>query len=172
MGSIFTVSFRYSGSRAIEHVVLWCGNRCGSTRRNPESGEKKREGKRREDTRRDETPGKVVGSGKECLMCSRTQTAIPSKNLMKPKISVVKPKNFNDVITLDLKIKIDGNHHILWIIDSFSRYTKGVVLKTKQPMEVIKGLLNNWFYVVGPPQVSGTSSSWTFCLFHKASLVW
>ena len=58
---------------------------------------------------------------------------------MKPKISVVKPKNFNDVITLDLKIKIDGKHHILWIIDSFSRYTTGVVLKSKQPMEVICG---------------------------------
>ena len=38
-------------------------------------------------------------------------------NLRCPKISTVKTKHFNDIIMLDLKINIDGQHHILWVID-------------------------------------------------------
>ena len=52
---------------------------------------------------------------------------------------------------MDLKINIDGTHHILWIVDVFSRFVKGVAIKTKSTVEVLKGILNAWFYNVGPP---------------------
>lgn len=38
------------------------------------------------------------------------------------------------------------------MIDSFSRFTKGVVVKIKTGMEIIKGILNELFYCVGPPK--------------------
>ena len=40
----------------------------------------------------------------------------------------------------------------MWMVDSFSRLAKGVVLKNKTAIEIIKGLLNEWFYCYGPPQ--------------------
>lgn len=61
---------------------------------------------------------------KRCKTCQNFQ---PNKR--KPKISVVKARCFNDILTIDLKIKIDGKNNILWMIESFTRYAKGVVVK-------------------------------------------
>ena len=70
---------------------------------------------------------------KRCKVCQKHQ---PNKR--KPELSILKAKGFNDVVMLDLKIKIDGKNYILWMIDSFTRYTKGVVMKSKHALEIIK----------------------------------
>jgi hypothetical protein len=75
---------------------------------------------------------------KRCKVCQKFQ---PNKR--KPKVSAVKARCFNDILTLDLKIKIDGKSNILWMIDSFSRYAKGLVVKTKTGLEITKGILNH-----------------------------
>ena len=50
---------------------------------------------------------------------------------------------------MDLKF-FDGVP-VLWIIDSFSRYAIGKVLRSKEIEEVVKALENEWFLKMGAP---------------------
>ena len=56
------------------------------------------------------------------------------------------------MITVDLKIGIIKDRKIWWIIDAFSKYAKGVVLKTKTAEEVVQGLKDGWFWMVWAPR--------------------
>ena len=69
-----------------------------------------------------------------------------------PKVSTVKPKSFNEVITVDLKINIRNGKNILWLICSFSRFVRGVELKGKTAQEVVKAIEDEWIHVVGCPK--------------------
>ena len=63
---------------------------------------------------------------KKCPICQKSQ-----KGQDIPKISTFKPKSFNEIVTVDLKINIKKGKHILWLIDTFSRFTRGVELNRK-----------------------------------------
>ena len=65
-----------------------------------------------------------------------------------PKISTFKPKSFNEVITVDLKINIKKGKHILWMIDPFSRFTRGVEVKSKTALEVVNAIEKEWIFVM------------------------
>ena len=68
-----------------------------------------------------------------------------------PKVSMTMSKTFNDVVTLDLKKWKVPKKNILYIIDSFSRFTVGVVLKDGTGKEVAKGLESQWITKFGAP---------------------
>ena len=93
---------------------------------------------------------------KRCKVCQRKQ---PGKH--KPKVSVVKPKGNNDVLTVDLKINVKNNLNVLWMIDPFNRFAKGLVVKTKTAEEVVEGIKYNWFYQFGAPQTGIWSDNGT-----------
>ena len=84
---------------------------------------------------------------KRCRICQLNQS---SKNM--PKISTVRPKSFNEIVTVDLKINITKTSHVLWLIDPFSRLVKGCEVKTKTAQEVVSSIEDKWFYSVGCPR--------------------
>ena len=66
------------------------------------------------------------------------------KTLDRPKVSLAKASQPNEILSIDLKeIKAD-NLHILFITDKCTRYTRGQVIKTKQPRDVIQAIETNW----------------------------
>ena len=81
---------------------------------------------------------------KKCDVCQRTRRSQGHQKFTFPKSS-----SFNEIIAIDLK-EINGVH-ILWMICSFTRYAKGVVLKSKEASEVVKGLYFGWFFIFGGP---------------------
>ena len=83
---------------------------------------------------------------KRCKICQKSQ-----KGQDVPKVSTFKPKTFNEIVTVDLKINIKKGSHILWMIDPFSRFARGVEVKSKTSTEVIQAIENEWFYVIGCP---------------------
>ena len=83
----------------------------------------------------------VVNSCETCQLTKRSNSV--------PKVSGVMPARPNDILTLDLKFfeKIP----VLWMIDAFSRFALGVVLKSKEMDEVVRNLENEWFMKFGKP---------------------
>ena len=79
-----------------------------------------------------------------CDTCQRTK-----KSLGTPKFSFPKATNFNEILSIDLK-EIEGKY-ILWIICSFTRFARGVVLKSKVAKEVVNGLYHGWWLLYGCP---------------------
>ena len=65
--------------------------------------------------------GKVVNG---CKVCQKF-----AKLVSRPKITLPKSSTFNEVFTLDFKSF--GSNHILWIIDSFSRFLQGKAIDNK-----------------------------------------
>ena len=70
---------------------------------------------------------------------------------MRPKISVLRPDNFNDIVMIDLKMNIKPGKHILWMIGAYSCYAKGVVLKSKCAEEVVEKIESEWFHILRAP---------------------
>ena len=68
---------------------------------------------------------------RQCGVCQKFQ-----KGKEVPKVSTVRPKEFNKVVTVDLKINIKNGRNILWMICPFSRFVRGVELKSKTAEEV------------------------------------
>ena len=54
---------------------------------------------------------------------------------------------FNEVVTLDLKTF--GLKHVLWIIDSFSRFVQGKVIKNKRAKMIVKAVMDSWILCFG-----------------------
>ena len=84
---------------------------------------------------------------KKCRVCQKFQ-----KGKEVPKVSTVKPKSFNKVVTVDLKINIKNGKNILWLICPFSIFARGVELNGKTAEEVISTIEDEWIHVVGCPK--------------------
>ena len=75
-----------------------------------------------------------------CKVCL-THKRAPSD----PKVGLPLACDFNQCVTLDLRGPInDQKHYILYAIDSFSRMTRGIIVKNKQPETIVKALLDVW----------------------------
>ena len=62
-----------------------------------------------------------------------------------PKVGLPLATEFNQCVTLDLKGPINANnHYIMYAIDSFSRLTRAVIVKNKQPASIVKGIVDVW----------------------------
>ena len=85
---------------------------------------------------------------KRCEVCQKKR-----KSQSAPRVSFMKASSFNDILTLDLKEKKVGGQkrYILWIICAFSRFAKGMALKSKEMSEVTKALYHGWFCNYGCP---------------------
>ena len=66
-----------------------------------------------------------------------------------PKVSLPKSHDFNEVIAIDLKQM--GKKFILWMICTFSRFIKGVVINNKEADTVMNALQNGWNLNYGYP---------------------
>ena len=62
-----------------------------------------------------------------------------------PTVGFPLSRDFNQTVTLDLKGPInDDNNYILYAIDSFSRLTRGIIIKNKRPETIVKALIDVW----------------------------
>ena len=57
-------------------------------------------------------------------------------------VAMPRASAFNDILTLDIKMR-DGKL-ILYMIDHFSRLTKGIFVKSKKPPEIVKAIMLHW----------------------------
>ena len=85
---------------------------------------------------------------KRCEVCQKKK-----KSQSIPKLSFMKPSSFNEILTLDLKEKKIGGQkrYILWVICGFSRFAKGMALKSKEMTDITKALYHGWFCNYGCP---------------------
>ena len=57
-------------------------------------------------------------------------------------VAMPRPSTFNEVLTLDLKI--GEEKLILYMINHFSRLTKGVFIKSKKLAEAVNAIMLHW----------------------------
>ena len=81
---------------------------------------------------------------RECIPCQKYK-----KSLGTPKVAIPTVTEFNQKVTVDLK-KV-GEDYILWIVDAFTRFLTGVVLKNKEAKTVLKAIVQNWCEKYGYP---------------------
>ena len=61
----------------------------------------------------------------------------------RPRVALPVSNNFNQCVSVDLR----GPHnkkYILYCVDTFSRLTRGVIIKDKTPSTIVKGILDCW----------------------------
>ena len=83
----------------------------------------------------------VISQCKECKKFG--------KSLPKPKTTLPKVTDTNQIITWDLKEW--RGRHIMWMIDSFSRFVKGIVITNKKKETILKVLYYQWCCQLGYP---------------------
>ena len=84
----------------------------------------------------------VLGLLDNCETCQKYRKTPP-----RPKVGMPKARDFNDVVSLDLKIfKKDGKKEIgiLYIHDEFTKLIKGQVINDKNKETIIKGIESKW----------------------------
>ena len=84
---------------------------------------------------------------KVCMNCRVCQKF--SKSQSKPKVSLPKVTDFNQVVTLDLKQF--GGKNVLWAVDSFTRFIQGIVISNKRADTVVEALCSVWCLRFGYP---------------------
>ena len=86
---------------------------------------------------------KVIDS---CKICKRN-----SRSKSKPTVAIPRATDFNLVVSFDLKCIRDK--YILWMICSFTKFVKGVVVKNKKAETIVKALHGTWCMDLGFPTV-------------------
>ena len=64
------------------------------------------------------------------------------KSLGRPKVSLPKVMDFNEIVSLDCKQF--GSKNVLWMVDTFTRFIQGKVLKNKEALIVVDALNEAW----------------------------
>ncbi len=77
---------------------------------------------------------KIIDGCEGCIMKKRSPD--------KPSVAYPLGRDFNKCLAMDLKIW--KGKPILYIIDCFTRFTVGTVIKSKQPDQVVKALMTHW----------------------------
>ena len=75
----------------------------------------------------------------ECVTC-KTMRKTPDRL----KVALPKASQPNEVLSIDLKEMRDEGLYVLFITDECTRYTRGQIIKSKQPKEVIEAIEANW----------------------------
>ena len=89
------------------------------------------------------TVAKVVA---ECKICRKFKKTFP-----RPRSTLPKSTEFNQIVTLDLKFF--GKVPVLWLVDSCTRFIKGSVIKDKEAKTIMKALHKDWICNFGFPSV-------------------
>ena len=79
-----------------------------------------------------------------CETCKRN-----SRSKSKPSVAIPKAGDFNEIVALDLK-KV-GEKYILWMVCTFTKFVKGVVIKDKKAETVMNAVHMEWCMNVGFP---------------------
>ena len=82
------------------------------------------------------------------------------KTPMRSVVSLRMGDFFNDVIVMDLKQIKSG--YILHIIDSYSRFTRSVIVNRKKSTEILEKLLKEWVAIFGCPRTMLTDNGGEF----------
>ena len=86
----------------------------------------------------------VMNRCEGCIMRMRTPD--------KPAVSLPLANDFNQVLTIDLKIwNANKNQYIIYMIDAFTRYTVANVINRKTPDQVINSIFEKWIQYFGIP---------------------
>ena len=82
----------------------------------------------------------AVGAVTErCEVCRRFR-----KSPSRPKVGLPVSNDFNDCVALDLKERKGNKGYILYCICTFSRLTRGVLIKNKHPETIVSGIIDCW----------------------------
>ena len=87
---------------------------------------------------------KIVTS--RCQVCKKYKKSFP-----KPKVTLPKVTDFNQIVSLDLK-QFDKKY-VLWCVCSFTRFIQGVVIPDKSAKTIVEGLNETWNWRFGFPSV-------------------
>lgn len=82
---------------------------------------------------------KIINGCEGCILRKR--------NMDRPAVAMAMANDFNQVLSLDLKIR--GDKIILYMIDVFTRYTLGTTIRSKSPEHVVKALIRTWIRYFG-----------------------
>ena len=75
-----------------------------------------------------------------CKVC-KTHKRTPSR----PKVGLPVSSEFNECVSIDLKGPLPNkDSYILYLVDTFSRLTRGVIVKDKKPETIVKAILKCW----------------------------
>merc|ERR1712082_345324 len=88
----------------------------------------------------------IVKVVKECRICNKFKKTFP-----RPKSTLPKSTEFNQIVTLDLKFF--GKVPVLWLVDSCTRFIKGSVIKDKEAETIMKAIHKDWICNFGFPSV-------------------
>ena len=95
-----------------------------------------------------------------CPTCNKFR-----KGAEKPKVSLPKASDSNQVVSIDLKEMREEGVYILYMVDECTKFTRGEVIPNKTPMAVIEAIERNWIRLgPGYPSVGFFSDRGTeFC---------
>ena len=91
----------------------------------------------------------------ECEICRRFK-----KTPSRPKVALPVSSDFNQCIALDLAERINNKEYILYCICTFSRLTRGIIIKDKKASTIVRGILDCW--VLGKGIGPGMPSKFIF----------
>ena len=74
-----------------------------------------------------------------------------SRSKSKPSVAIPRATDFNSIVSFDLKSI--GDKHILWMICTFTKFIKGIVVKNKEPDTIMKALHGSWCMNMGYPTI-------------------
>ncbi|XP_064629342.1 uncharacterized protein LOC135488628 [Lineus longissimus] len=82
---------------------------------------------------------------KECETCQMYRKVPP-----KPAVGLPLATDFNQTVAVDLH-ELDRNIWYLHIIDEFTRFSAGAIVKRKLPQVFVQEFLSHWISIFGPP---------------------
>ena len=85
----------------------------------------------------------------------------------RPTTTLPKCNDFNQIVTLDLKQW--GQQYILWMVCSFTRFLKGVVIAAKDARIVVEAVMKHWNCNFGIPSIGYWSDNG--CEFKNADML-
>ena len=100
----------------------------------------------------------------ECELCIRFQRT-PSR----PVVSLPMASDWNELISVDLH-QLEQSIWYLHIIDIFTRFSAGAIVRTKDASVVGDKIIKNWISVFGPPKKLFNDNGGEFANEHVAQL--
>lgn len=81
----------------------------------------------------------------KCDVCRRFR-----KPPLRPSVAFPTAEAFNDVVAMDLKVM--GSVYILHMIDHATRYSSACVISNKRKETIVRGVMEHWIKIFGPPK--------------------
>ena len=99
----------------------------------------------------------------ECRICIEYKKPTPT-----PAVGLPHATKFNETVAMDLKF-FNGKI-ILHLIDHLTRFSSAIVCKSKEPKEIISGIIKAWIGIFGPPEKFLTDNGGEFANAHFLEL--